>query len=283
VIQEMRKPGVFRCATTLWLAGLAVAGFASAGQDPGGAARGGAAPAPAPDIGAEAPEEPVSPDIASYDIGLMLGRQLYQNGLGDTARQDELIRGLKEGLAGKVATDEQRKQANQFIKSGRDASTGRNQREAREFLEKNAKAEGVRKTASGLQYRVLAEGDPAGHQPVASDEVTVHYRAALADGVEFDSSYAHGRPATLRMSSIIKGWREALSLMRPGARWQLFVPPELAYGTTPPPAVPPGALLIYELELVRIEPPGRIEPKGPSPARAKPGDGAEALRPAPPK
>jgi len=268
----MREAGEFRRATAIWLAGLGLTGLAFAGQEPAGAAGRSAAAVPGAtaDIAPEAPDTPVSPGVASYDIGLMLGRQLYQNGLGSGARQDELVRGLKEGLAGKVATDEQRKAANQFIKSGRDAVTERNQREAHDFLEKNAKAPGVRTTASGLQYRVLAEGNPAGHSPGANDEVTVQYRAALSDGVEFDSSFVHGQPATLRMSSIIKGWREALSMMRPGAKWQLFVPPDLAYGNSPPPAVPPGSLLIYELELVRVEPPRQVDPSRPSTGPPKP-------------
>jgi FKBP-type peptidyl-prolyl cis-trans isomerase FklB len=248
----MRKSAAFRGLGALWIGCIATAGLAAATEDP-------AVP------GAEAP---VSPEDASYDVGITIGRQLYQNGLGEAARQDALIRGLREGLAGKVATDEQRAQANQFIKTGRDGVAERNQREAREFLEKNAKANGVRTTTSGLQYRVLAEGDPAGHAPGPSDEVTVQYRAALADGVEFDSSYAHGRPATLLMSSIIKGWREALLLMHPGARWQLFVPPGLAYGNSPPPAVPPGSLLVYDLELVRVESPDRrLERMHPAPPK----------------
>jgi FKBP-type peptidyl-prolyl cis-trans isomerase len=259
-------PGDIRLTTALWLSGLALAGLANAAQVPASGAGSGAATtgAATTDIATETPDTPASPDVASYDIGLMLGRQLYQNGLSDKARQEELIRGLREGLAGKVATNEQRRQANQFIKSGRDTVTERNQSEARKFLDKNAKAAGVHTTASGLQYRVLAEGDPAGHPPGATDEVTVQYRAALSDGVEFDSSYLHGRPATLQMTSIIKGWREALLLMRPGAKWQLFVPPDLAYGTSPPPAVPPGSLLIYELELVRVEPSPHFDPKRPS-------------------
>ncbi len=267
-------PGNLRYLRTLWFVGIALAGLANAGQEPSGSPPGGVAAAPGKvtaDFGAEASETPASPEVASYDIGLVVGRQLYQSGLGDTVRHDELIRGLKEGLAGKVATDEQRRQANQFIKTGRDTVADRNEREARQFLEKNAKAEGVRATASGLQYRVLAVGDPAGHPPGPTDEVTVQYRAALADGVEFDSSYVHGRPATLKMTSVIKGWREALSMMRPSAKWRLFVPPELAYGTSPPPAVPPNSLLIYELELVRIEPAHHIEPKPPSPALPKAG------------
>jgi FKBP-type peptidyl-prolyl cis-trans isomerase len=266
VVRNMGTSAIFRVVITLQIAALALVGLADAGQDQVAGTRGGAVTAPGAvaSRAAEAPDKPASPDVASYDIGLMLGRQLYQNGLGDAARQDELIRGLKEGLAGKVATDEQRKQANEFIRSGREAAAAHHEHEAQEFLTKNAKAEGVRTTTSGLQYRVLAAGEPAGHPPGPTDEVTVQYRAALADGVEFDSSYAHGRSATLQMASIIKGWREALLLMRPGARWQLFVPPELGYGATPPPAVPPGSLLIYELELVRVEPPRHVEPKRPS-------------------
>jgi FKBP-type peptidyl-prolyl cis-trans isomerase len=233
----MSKSAALRGLGALWMGCIAATALAAGTEGPA-----------VPDADA-----PVSPEEASYDVGITIGRQLYQNGLGEAARQDALIRGLREGLAGKVATDEQRKQANQFIKAGRDGVAERNQREARQFLEKNAKADGVRTTTSGLQYRVLAEGDTARHPPSATDEVTVHYRAALSDGVEFDSSYAHGRPATLLMSSVIKGWREALLLMHPGARWQLFLPPELAYGNSPPPAVPPGSLLVYDLELLRIE------------------------------
>jgi FKBP-type peptidyl-prolyl cis-trans isomerase len=279
----MRKSGDFLRAMPMWVAGLAAAGLAGAGPDTGGVGRA-APPALEANTSVEPSEPAVSPDVSSYDIGLVLGRELYQNGLGDAARQDALIRGLREGLAGTVASNEQRKQANQFIKAGRDAITERHQREAREFLEKNAKADGVRTTASGLQYRVLTAGDPAGHPPGANDEVTVHYRAALSDGVEFDSSYAHGRPATLQMTSIIRGWREALLMMRPGARWQLFVPPDLAYGTNPPPAVPPGSLLIYELELLRIEPPNRRAESLRSPSvMPKTGEAAGAHPAAPPK
>jgi FKBP-type peptidyl-prolyl cis-trans isomerase FklB len=213
----------------------------------------GSAPAPA------APST-TEPEVASYEVGLMLGRQLYQNGLAETVRWDALVGGLKAGIAGTVATDEQRAHANQFIKSSRDSIVERNRAAARAFLEKNAKAEGVKTTPSGLQYRVMADGDAHGSSPRASDQVTVRYRAALSDGVEFDSSEAHGQAATVRMATIIKGWQEALLMMKPGAKWQLFVPPELGYGATPPPAIPPGALLIYELELVRVEAPAQVDP-----------------------
>lgn len=208
------------------------------------------------------PEAPPAPsaEVASYEVGLILGRQLYQNGLSATVGWEPLVAGLKDGLAGTVATDLQRSQANQFIASSRESSVERNRAAARAFLDKNGKAEGIRTTPSGLQYRVLADGDPARSSPRASDQVTVRYRAALSDGVEFDSSTAHGQAATVRMATIIKGWQEALMMMKPGAKWQLFVPPNLGYGTTPPPAIPPGALLIYELELVRVEATAQVDP-----------------------
>ncbi len=239
----------------LGLAGWALAPPAATAEvaDPAPTAAPGAATAAT----AAAPQ--VAPEVASYDVGLMLGRQLYQNGLRETIRQDALVRGLKDGLAGRIATSEQSHEAGRFIQANRDALTAINEREARAFLARNAQAAGVVTLASGLQYRVLADGAGAA-APRATDEVTVRYRAALADGTELDSSHAHGHAATVRVGSVIKGWREALLSMKPGARWQLFVPPDLGYGAAPPPAFPPGALLIYELELVGIEPPRTVDP-----------------------
>ena len=261
-----------RMAAVVVATGLAAVAVASSAQTTSVPAPGAAPPSVGSDAGpvaAPATAVAVPPDVASYDVGLMLGRQLYQNGLNDTVSRDALIRGLKDGLSGTLATNEQRADANQFIRAGREAVTARNRKEAEAFLERNAKVDGVRTTASGLQYRILADGDPQGQPPRANDQVTVQYHAALADGVEFDSSYAHGQPATLQLRSVVKGWREALLMMRPGARWQLFVPPDLAYGNSPPPAVPPGALLIYQLELVRVESPPRVDPKAPQAPTAK--------------
>ena len=92
------------------------------------------------------------------------------------------------------------------------------------------------------------------------DQVTVRYRASLLDGREFDRSDTHDRPATFRVNSVFKAWQEAFQNMKPGARWQLFVPPELGYGGNTPVGVPPGSLIIYELELLKIEPAPPVDP-----------------------
>jgi len=104
---------------------------------------------------------------------------------------------------------------------------------------------------SGLQYRVLRRG--SGAKPRRTDRVIVHYRGTLIDGTEFDSSYQRRQPADFQVSGVIKGWQEALQLMQVGAKWELVVPPELAYGSRgAPPSIGPGATLIFEVELLGI-------------------------------
>lgn len=119
------------------------------------------------------------------------------------------------------------------------------------FLAANKGKEGVKTLPSGLQYKVLKEGD--GPLPLASDMVKVSYRGTLLDGTEFDSSYARGVPETIRVNGKIKGWTEALQLMKVGAKWQLFVPAALAHGDRQYGMVPPNSVLVFELELLSIE------------------------------
>ena len=218
--------------------------------------------------GAAAPKAPaVSPEVASYDLGLMLGSQLEHSGLANSLSLDALVRGLKEAVGGRAVTAEERDAAVQFMRSGRDTLAGKNRAAAREFLDRNAKQPGILTMPSGLQYRVLAAGDPNGKAPGPTDQVTVRYRASLADGTEFDRSDTHGQPATFRVSSVFKGWQEAFLAMKPGAKWQLFVPPDLGYGNNTPPMVPPGALLVYELELLKVE---STPPMDPDAAKRRP-------------
>ncbi|MEH6626666.1 MAG: FKBP-type peptidyl-prolyl cis-trans isomerase [Motiliproteus sp.] len=121
------------------------------------------------------------------------------------------------------------------------------------FLEKNSRNPEVEVTASGLQYRIIRTGD--GEQPKASDRVRVHYRGALIDGTQFDSSYDRGEAAVFPVSRLIPGWTEGLQLMKEGGHWQLFVPSNLAYGKkSPSPSIPTSSTLIFELELIAIEP-----------------------------
>jgi FKBP-type peptidyl-prolyl cis-trans isomerase FklB len=122
------------------------------------------------------------------------------------------------------------------------------------FMAANKTKAGVQTLASGLQYKVITEG--TGPVPAESDTVTVNYRGTLLDGTEFDSSYKRGKPATFPVKGVIRGWTEALTHMKVGSKWQLFIPPELAYGERGAGgAIPPNATLIFEVELLKIEPP----------------------------
>jgi FKBP-type peptidyl-prolyl cis-trans isomerase len=121
-------------------------------------------------------------------------------------------------------------------------------------LQRNGKEKGVKTTASGLQYKIIAAGDTTAPAIKPTDEVSVQYRGKLIDGAEFDSSYSRGVPATFTVQGVIKGWQEALALMKPGAKWTLYVPPELGYGESPKPGIPGGSLLIFDVELLSVKP-----------------------------
>lgn len=225
-----------------------------------------ASASPGAQAGATAPDAapsklpPVPSKEGSYDVGLMLGSQLQHNGAVPILSLDAVIRGLKESVGGRAITPAEREAALRFLHDARDTLAEKNKAEASKFLQSNAKAPGVKIMPSGVQYRVLTAGDPKGKNALPTEDVTVRYRASLADGTEIDRSDIHDRPATFRVSSVIKGWQEAFQAMKPGDKWQLFVPPDLAYGSNPPPAVPPGALLIYEMELLRVDPAAPLDP-----------------------
>jgi FKBP-type peptidyl-prolyl cis-trans isomerase len=134
------------------------------------------------------------------------------------------------------------------------AAGEKNASEGTKFLEENKKKDGVKTTASGLQYKALKQG--TGAQPKESDTVTVNYRGTLINGAEFDSSYKRGQPATFPLSGVIKGWTEGLQLMKVGSKYQLFVPPNLAYGDRAAgPDISPNSTLIFEVELLGVKPP----------------------------
>ena len=223
-------------------------------------------------VGAD-PAPPPTPEQASYLFGLVFGSQIRGTGITNEVVMDAINRGLKDGLQGKQPTPADQQQMRAYIKVVSDAALTRNQAAAKEFLAHNAHEKGVTTTASGLQYKVITVGDSKAAHIAATDKVTVEYRGKLIDGSEFDSSYSRGVPATFPVSGVIKGWQEALVLMKPGAKWQLFIPPDLAYGVGARPKIPPGSLLIFEVNVVSAE------SNAPPPSAARP---AIPVRPATP-
>jgi FKBP-type peptidyl-prolyl cis-trans isomerase FklB len=197
----------------------------------------------------------------SYLFGLTFGEQMHSVGISNQVSTEAITRGLKDGLSGKKSTRADQQQIQGFVQTVMAAQLAHNKAAAQEFLSKNGKEKGVKTTADGLEYKVIAPGDAKAPAIGPNDEVTVNYRGKLLDGSEFDSSYSRGTPATFKVSGVIKGWQEALVLMKPGAKWQLFVPPELAYDASPRPGIPAGSLLIFDVELISTKGAGEL-PEG---------------------
>jgi FKBP-type peptidyl-prolyl cis-trans isomerase FklB len=159
------------------------------------------------------------------------------------------------------------KKAHDTALAGRAKDAEPNHAAAAAFLADNGKKKDIVTTASGLEYKVITPG--SGDPPKPGDIVTVNYRGTLLNGTEFDSSAKHGGPAQFPSNQVIPGWQEALALMKPGAKYQLFIPPKLAYDLESPPSIPPGSMLIFDVELLGIKPPGAAG--GPGGAGAGPG------------
>ncbi len=212
---------------------------------------------------AAADDPPAAPETwdekASYAIGLNIGSNLDAGDLN--LDKDLLLRGFLDSLEGTAALEEAEidavlgelnKKMQEHADRARQAAMMENTARSAAFLAEKAREEGIVKTDSGLLYRELRAG--SGDSPTANQTVTVHYRGALIDGTVFDSTYDRDQPTTYPVSGFIPGWSEALQLMKPGARWELFIPAELAYGANgSPPAIPPAAALTFELELLEVE------------------------------
>jgi FKBP-type peptidyl-prolyl cis-trans isomerase FklB len=197
---------------------------------------------------------------ASYAIGNTIGSQMRRDSVAVDPR--EFMRGLEDGLSGAkpaLTEDQMRAAMTQLqasVQAAREAKAAglakTNQVEGDAFLKANAAKPGVVTLPDGLQYQIVKAG--AGQTPKESDAVIVNYRGTLIDGKEFDSSQAHGGPATLSLLGVIKGWREALQRMPVGSKWRLFVPAALAYGDKGAgPDIGPGAVLIFDIELLSIQ------------------------------
>jgi FKBP-type peptidyl-prolyl cis-trans isomerase FklB len=264
----MKKPTVRFWRQALCL--VVIVGFAGFGeaQTPPPAVK----PPPATAPGAD-PGPALTPDQISYLIGLVFGAQMHNTGITpDAIASDSVVRGIKDGLQGKQPSAADQQQLAAYARAAGDAMVARNANAAKEFLAKNAKVKGVVTTASGLQYKILDAGDKKAPPIAPTDTVTAHYRGTLIDGTEFDSSYSRGAPTPFPVTGVIKGWQEALVLMKPGAKWQLFIPPELAYGPRGQGKIPPNSLLIFELNVISADAAGappKAPPGTPPPVKQK--------------
>jgi FKBP-type peptidyl-prolyl cis-trans isomerase len=199
-------------------------------------------------------------DKQSYSIGVNVGKSLHRDSID--VEPKVVLQGLEDALAnGKLLmTDDQMKtvmtalqtQVRQKMEEKRLAQAETNQKDGAAFMAANATKEGVVALPSGLQYKVMVAG--TGPKPSATDSVVCNYRGTLLDNTEFDSSYKRGQPVTLNVSGVIRGWTEALQLMPVGSKWQLFIPPNLAYGDRGQGPIGPNSTLIFEVELLSIQP-----------------------------
>ena len=204
----------------------------------------------------------------NYSLGYQIGGDFKRQGV--EMNPEAVVQGIRDALEGnepqiapadmratlvelkrKVVADQRKRNVERELEM---------LKEGKEFLDQNAKKEGVVTTDSGLQYKVIKEG--GGKSPGPQDQVTVHYEGAFIDGKTFDSSYKKGKPATFRLNGVIKGWSEGMQLMKEGGKSRLFIPQKLAYGQR-------GALahrtLIFDVELISVE-----TPKPEAPAKASP-------------
>ncbi|MBU2954720.1 FKBP-type peptidyl-prolyl cis-trans isomerase [Marinobacter sp. F3R08] len=214
------------------------------------------------------PEAPEQPDLdstdqkVSYGMGLVLGERMG-NDLPNL-QMDQFLQGIQHGHAGddeaKRMSREEIQQALMSYQQQLQEEQGKQMEElaqknldaGKAFLAENAEREGVETTESGLQYEVLEQGD--GEKPEATDTVQVHYTGELLSGEVFDSSRERGEPVTFALNQVIPGWTEGLQLMSAGARYKLYIPSELAYGPGGNRAIGPNETLVFDVELLEINP-----------------------------
>jgi FKBP-type peptidyl-prolyl cis-trans isomerase FklB len=289
----MRK--TLTLAVTAFAAGVLVLGYAQAQQTPAPSAPqtppasssqtpGTTTPKPpAAKPGTTVAKKPTTPtvltlktqkDKASYAIGLNIGKSMHKDSVD--VDPNILLRGMKDGLAGAkpLLTDEEAKAAMVALqadlrKKGEEKMLVQgeaNKKQGDAFLAENKTKDGVVTLPSGLQYKILKEG--TGPKPTTTDTVVCNYKGTLLDNTEFDSSYKRGQPATFPVSGVIKGWTEALQLMPVGSKWELFVPADLAYGARGGPGggIGPNATLVFEVELMSIQPKADVQTPKPTPS-----------------
>lgn len=203
-------------------------------------------------------------DSVAYVIGANIGQNLQQNIAADSLEfnTNALIQGFKDALNGvdslvfskeakqnimmQFQKDMQQKQMEKMTKASEP-----NKQAGLQYLEENKKQPGVTQTQSGLQYKVIKEGN--GKTPTANNQVTVNYEGKLLDGTVFDSSFERGKPATFPVTGVIPGWTEGLQLMKEGGSYELYIPSDLAYGDQGTQGIPGGSTLIFKVDLIKVE------------------------------
>lgn len=192
-------------------------------------------------------------DKVSYALGMSIGHQLQQMNATDLNIDDfaQAITDVFNGDA-KLSDAEAQAAVQDFFSRKAEEQAKAAKAEGENFLAENAKKEGVKTLPSGLQYKVLREGD--GRKPSATDKVECHYEGTLINGEVFDSSYRCGETATFGLNQVIKGWTEGLQLMQEGAKYRFFIPYNLAYGEHGAgQSIPPYAALIFDVELIKVK------------------------------
>ncbi|VAW49040.1 Peptidylprolyl isomerase, FKBP-type [hydrothermal vent metagenome] len=198
-------------------------------------------------------------DIAKNfrDQGLEIDAKAFSLGLED-ALQNRPLKLTEEEMVSAIDTVKQRMQKQQLEKQ--QTMARKNIDEGKKFLTENAKKEGIVTLDSGVQYKIITKGE--GTSPTDEDTIYAHYRGTLIDGTEFDSSYQRGTPLKLQTGSVIKGWGEVLRRMKPGSKWEVYIPSEMAYGERGAgDAIGPNETLIFTIELVKFEAPEKTDKK----------------------
>lgn len=192
-------------------------------------------------------------DKVSYALGIGIGRQLASMGASDL-NIDDFSQAVKDAIAGnlKLGDQEAQETVNEFFRQKEAEMATKARKEGEDFLKENSKREGIVTLPSGLQYKVLRQGN--GRKPRATDKVECHYEGTLINGQKFDSSYDRGETATFGLNQVIAGWTEGLQLMQEGAKYRFFIPYNLGYGERGAgQSIPPYATLIFDVELIAVK------------------------------
>lgn len=192
-------------------------------------------------------------DKFSYGLGMGIGQNLLSMGVKEMSIED-FVKGIKDILSGNntgMTHAEAQKVVNEHFRKLSEEAYAVNKAAGEKFLAENAKKQGVVALPSGLQYEVIKEGN--GKKPSATDRVQCHYEGTLIDGTVFDSSIKRGEPAVFGVNQVIRGWVEALQLMKEGAKWRLYIPYNMAYGENGAgEMIPPYSALIFDVELIKV-------------------------------